>query len=403
MSAFFATNEAVLSTAERFATGLAQVGLTAGARILVTVDQKWESVALMWACLGLELVPIPVSPNLTETELASIRLDLDPALELLSWDEQEGLAMSVRTPIQRVPHCRPIHLTSGTTGRPKGVWSRWWTPELAQSALAEEVELWGFTDMDINLVVSPLYHSAPLRFALNTVISGGDLLVPPRFKTGEIAALVREHSPTTMFCVPTHLKRLLNDLPEADLRAFASFRLVVHAGAPCPAELKARAIGQFGRNVLAEFYGSTEGQFTVCHSTDWLERRSGVGIARTNRTMFVDESQQLWCIVPPWATFEYFGDPERSAMAWQQTENGPAFTVGDLGRIDPDGWVHIDARRTDLIISGGVNLYPREIEAVLERHPDVTDCAVVGRDHPDWGQESVAIVVGATNAIELTT
>lgn len=398
---YFASNEIVLAQAQFFATGLANLDVPRGSRILVKLTQRWESVALIWACLGMRLVPIPISPDITETEIAVIRADLEPGVELLTWESIQELSTTMRTPFDPIPRCRPIHLTSGTTGRPKGVWSGWWTSNHAKAALAEETDLWQFTESDTNLVISPLYHSAPLRFALNTVISGGNLVVPPRFEVAQTVALVNKHSPTTMFCVPTHLKRLLENVTGSDTRPFRSFRLVVHAGAPCPTDLKLRSIEVFGIDVLTEFYGSTEGQFTICPSTVWVHKRSGVGFPRENRSMFVDDSQQLWCVVPPWATFEYFGDSDRTESAWQQTPAGPAFTVGDLGRIDSDGWVHIDARRTDLIISGGVNIYPREIESILEEHPKVTDCAVVGRPHSDWGQECVAVVVGTASQAEL--
>lgn len=394
MSKVFASYEEVLAASERFATGLGHLVLPRGSRVLVGMEQRWESVAFVWACLGTGLVPVPVSAHLKEYELTSIREDIDPAFEVPGWAEMQQLLASTRSTFERTPPCRPIHLTSGTTGRPKGVWSGFWSAEHASAALKEESELWGFTAADTNLVISPLYHSAPLRFALNTVIAGGGLVVPDRFDMDLIRAAIDSSRPTTVFCVPTHLKRFITAHDAGTGIDFSSFRLIVHAGAPCPPEVKMRAIDLIGIDTLCEFYGSTEGQFTVASSRDWLEHGAGVGYPRANRTMFTDAERQLWCVVPPWSVFSYFGDEARTREAWIETENGPAFTLGDLGRVDPDGWVHIDARRTDLIISGGVNLYPREIELVIETFPGVDECAVVGRPHEEWGQEAVAVIVG---------
>lgn len=394
MSKVNASYEEVLTSAEQFATGLANLGLDRGSRLIVGMEQRWETVAFVWACLTSGLVPIPVSPHLTEYELSAIRDDFRPTHAVLNWQKMQELQGLARTPFNATPLCRPIHLTSGTTGRPKGVWSGFWNDEHAAAALKEESDLWGFSALDKNLVISPLYHSAPLRFALNTVIAGGGLVVPERFDLDLIREAVCAYGPSTMFCVPTHLRRFIAAHEASAGIDFSSFRLVVHAGAPCPPDLKQRAINLIGLDTLSEFYGSTEGQFTVASSRDWLEHGAGVGFPRTNRSMFTDAEGQLWCVAPPWAIFNYFGDEARTREAWIATDQGPAFTLGDLGRIDPDGWVHIDARRTDLIISGGVNLYPREIELVIEAFPDVDECAVVGRPHQDWGQEAVAVIVG---------
>ena len=139
-----------------------------------------------------------------------------------------------------------------------------------------------------------------------------------------------------------------------------------------------------------EFYGSTEAQFTVCSTDDWLAHPGSVGRARPGRRLEADERGQLWCEVPRWARFEYWRAPEKTAAAWR----GDLVTVGDLGRVDDDGVVWLDGRREDLIISGGVNVYPAEVEAVLDAHPDVVESAVFGVPDDDWGQRVVAAYVG---------
>jgi long-chain acyl-CoA synthetase len=281
-----------------------------------------------------------------------------------------------------------MHFTSGTTGRPKGVWSGLLSEAEAAALLAEETDLWSFGAGDRNLVVSPLYHSAPLRFAAATLLGGGDVVVLPRFDAAAVASVVQELRPTTAFLVPAHLQRLfaLGDLPPLD-----SFRLVLHAGAPCPEPLKRRAIDAFGADVLWEFYGSTEGQFTVCSSDEWAARPGTVGRARPGRTLSVDDDGTIWCEVPSHARFEYWRAPEKTAAAWR----GSAFTVGDLGRLDGDGYLWLDGRRDDLIITGGVNVYPQEVEQALVGLEGLDDVAVFGVADERWGQKVCAAVVGS--------
>ncbi len=198
-----------------------------------------------------------------------------------------------------------------------------------------------------------------------------------------------------MFCVPAHLQRLFAHWDRARAHPDLScFRLVAHAGAPCPEWVKRRLIEEFPAGSTWEFYGSTEGQFTACRSEEWLERPGTLGRARPGRVMTVDEDGHLWCVVPPHARFTYLGDPEKTAAAWRETPDGPAFTVGDLGRIDDDGYVFLDGRREDLIISGGVNVYPAEVEQVLGEVAGVDDIAVFGVDDEQWGQRVCAAVVG---------
>ena len=146
-----------------------------------------------------------------------------------------------------------------------------------------------------------------------------------------------------------------------------------------------------------EFYGSTEGQFTACRSEEWLERPGTVGRARPGRSLSTDADGTIWCTVPPYARFEYFGDPAKTAAAWR----GEVFTVGDVGRLDEDGYLFLDGRREDLVISGGVNVYPSEVEQVLLEHPDVDDVAVYGVPDEQWGQRVCAAYVGRVGAAEL--
>ena len=142
--------------------------------------------------------------------------------------------------------------------------------------------------------------------------------------------------------------------------------------------------------MLWEFYGSTEGQFTVCSPEEWLERPGTVGRARPGRRLEVDGDGTVWCHAPGFARFEYWHDATSTARAWR----ADAFTVGDMGRLDEDGYLYLDGRRDDLIISGGVNVYPVEVESVLAEVPGVRDVAVFALADPEWGERVCAAVVG---------
>ena len=197
--------------------------------------------------------------------------------------------------------------------------------------------------------------------------------------------------PTTTFMAPSALSRLLDDVGTRTDR-FEALRLLVHAGSPCPPALKRHALERVGPGVLWEFYGSTEGQFTVCSPEEWLARPGTVGRARPGRIPTVDDDGTIWCRAPEFAWFSYWRDAAKTDAAWR---NG-SFTVGDLGRLDGDGFLFLDGRRDDPIITGGVNVYPAEVEAVLGEVDGVGELAVFGLPDQRWGQRvCVALVPGA--------
>jgi len=374
------------------------VDLREGSRVALLLPSSPEYVDLVMSLLAAGMFPIPLDPRLTPGERERIFASTRPHL-VVETDEQLR-SMVAHTPdrIHRsMPRCRPMHCTSGTTGSPKGVDSGLLAPADAEALVAEERDLWGFRADDVNLVLSPLYHSAPLRFAMGTILAGGRIVVSGHFDPAAITAAIERERPTTMFCVPAHLQRLFAHWDEAGVPDLSSFRLVAHAGAACPPAVKRRLIELFPDGSTWEFYGSTEGQFTACRSEEWLERPGTVGRARPGRRLYVDDDGLIWCEVPPHARFEYFGDPAKTAAAWRGTPTGRAFTVGDLGRLDDAGYLWLDGRREDLIITGGVNVYPVEVENVLGEAPGVADVAVYGVPDERWGQRVCAAVVGTTS------
>ncbi|CAM3249594.1 AMP-binding protein [Nocardioides dubius] len=375
--------------------------LRPGDRVALLVPGSRDYLDLVIALLAGGVFPIPLDPRLTATERAGVLDDLAPTLAITDPADVPRLLAQLPAPARHgVPLGRPIHVTSGTTGHPKGVFSGLLKPDQAAALVTEERALWGFTADDVNLVLSPLYHSAPLRFATGTLLAGGrvvgfaeDGLQAP-FDPVTATRLIETERPTTMFCVPAHLQRLFAHWDRVGVPDLSSFRLVAHAGAPCPPAIKRRLIELFPPETTWEFYGSTEGQFTACRSEEWQQRPGSVGRARPGRRLLVEDDGTIWCVVPDAARFSYFGAPEKTAQAWRDTPQGPAFTVGDLGHLDDDGYLYLSGRREDLIITGGVNVYPVEVENVLSAVPGVLDIAVHSVPSDEWGQQVIATVVG---------
>lgn len=380
------------------------VELREGSRVALLVPGSASYVDLVLSLLAAGIFPVPLDPSLTDDERTRILAPIGPDLVVTSPSELAALAGRLPArPADGLPRGRPIHCTSGTTGTPKGVHSGLLSDADASALVAEERDLWDFGPHDVNLVLSPLHHSAPLRFAMGTMLAGGRIVVPGRFDPVRVTEAIRAERPTTMFCVPTHLRRLFAHWDVVGVPDLSSFRLVAHAGAPCPEDVKRRLIEEFPAGSTWEFYGSTEGQFTACRSEEWLARPGTVGRARPGRSLSVDDDGRVWCVVPPHARFTYLGAPEQTAAAWRDTPDGPAFTVGDVGRIDAEGYVHLEGRRTDLIISGGVNVYPLEVENALRQVPGVVDVAVYGVPDPEWGQRVCAAVVGPVGLDDLSS
>ena len=377
-------------------------GLHEGDRVALLVAPSPRYLDAVLGLLAAGVVPIPLDPRLTSYERDRILAGLSPTLLVT---DDAGLAELGKqyAETRGLPRSRPMHCTSGTTGTPKGVWSGLLSDADAAALVAEERDLWGFTGSDVNLVLSPLYHSAPLRFAMGTALAGGRVVIPGPFDPVTVTTAIEQERPTSMFCVPTHLQRLFAHWDEVGTPDLSSFRLVAHAGAPCPDAVKRRLVDMFPAGTTWEFYGSTEGQFTACRSEEWLRRPGTVGRARPGRVLSVDDDGVIWCAVPPHARFSYYGDPDKTAAAWRDTPEGPAFTVGDLGRMDEDGYLFLDGRREDLVISGGVNVYPLEVEQVLLEHPGVDDVAVYGVPDDQWGQRVCAAYVGPASEAELDT
>lgn len=371
----------------RAAGGLAAAGLRAGDRVAFSLTASPGYLAAILGALRTGVVPVLLNPALLPAERDALLADAEPALTVADDGALAALLDAVPAALADIPLCRPMHYTSGTSGRPKGVWSGVLGEEDAAAMFRDEADTWGYTSDDVHLACSPLHHSAPVRFAASALLRGGTVVLLERFDAGEARTALRDEGVTTTFMVPAHLQRVFTAGEEVDA---PRLRLLAHAGAACPEPLKRKAIETFPRGSVWEFYGATEGQFTYCSTEEWEARPGTVGRARPGRTLATDEGGQVWCTPPPFGRFEYWRDPVRTAEAWR----GDAFTVGDLGRLDDDGFLFLDGRRDDLIISGGVNVYPAEVEAALAGMDGVHEVAVFGAPDERWGQRVCAAVVG---------
>jgi long-chain acyl-CoA synthetase len=300
-----------------------------------------------------------------------------------------------------------MQYTSGTTGRPKAVQRAIpamdpetmvaaWAPNLARYDVAPG-------GGHVHLVTSPMYHMAPLAFGYLSLHFEHRVVLMDGFDAEQALRLVERHRVTTTHMVPTQFHRLLR-LPEAVRRRHdvSSLSNVMHAAAPCPVETK-RALFDWWGPVVYEYYGATEGGGTIARPHDWLRFPGTVGCAWPGAEIKVldDEGEEL----PPGRVgtvymknvmaFEYKDDPEKTRAA----RRGEFFTVGDVGELNEEGFLFLRDRKVDMIISGGVNIYPAEVEAALLAHPDVADAAVFGIPHEEWGEEVKAVVEPVAGAI----
>jgi acyl-CoA synthetase (AMP-forming)/AMP-acid ligase II len=337
-----------------------------------------------------------LNATLTPAERDVLADDAQPVLRV--FDDAALAALTGpgddRVELAPYPLTRAMHYTSGTTGRPKGVTTGLLDEATARLVYEDEAAIWQFDPSDLHMVCSPMYHAVTIRFSTNTLLAGGSLAIMSRFDAATALDTLRRLRPTTAFLVPTHLQRILQHPGLGADETFDSLRLLVHAGAPCPETLKRETMSRARPGVVWEFYGSTEAQYTICSPDDWLEHPGTVGKARPGRRLFLAPIQEeegesgdlvdeaIWCDQPDFARFVYWRNPEATARAWR----GSACTVGDLGRLDDNGFLYLTGRRSDLIISGGVNVYPAEVENVLAAVPGVREVAVFGLPDEQWGQ-----------------
>ncbi|MFL5654228.1 MAG: class I adenylate-forming enzyme family protein [Ktedonobacteraceae bacterium] len=351
----------------------------AGPELVGVVDQARAEVP------G-EVVYVAIADNV-EVELAPTRP---------GWRRYEDLLASASedVPLGEGGLSSSMSYTSGTTGKPKGAYRPRGVPVNDIIRLVQAFEL---AEPDVHLLVGPYYHSAPNFFVALHLLLGSTLVIQPKYDPVEALQLIERHKVTTTFMAPTLLQRLC-DVPGDVFSRYdtTSLRSIILGGAPCPYVLKVRAIERFGE-CLWEFYGATEtGIVTLLRPEDQLRKPGSCGkVGPGQEIRLLDAAGnevpdgmpgEMWAR-NAWLA-EYYNKPEATAG---NTRDG-FFSVGDIAYRDAEGYYYICDRKIDMIISGGVNIYPAEIEAVLSAHPAVADVAVIGVPDDRWGESAKAVV-----------
>ena len=417
--------------ADRYGRGLRALGLEPGDSFVMVLPNGVELLALHFAAMQTGLYVVPVNWHLVGPEIAYIVEDSGAkaligherfAEPLRAAAEESGLPAESRFALGAVPGFRaleelgagepqarperrtagaPMLYTSGTTGRPKGV-RRPLTgadPDDVPVAATWFFGLFGLEPFDghVHLCGSPLYHTAVLNFVANSVQLGHTSVIMDKWDPEEMLRLIDRHRVTHTHMVPTQFHRLLA-LPERVRGSYdvSSLRAAIHGAAPCPDETKRRMLDWWGP-VVIEYYAGTEGGGTLITAAEWLQKPGSVGRKWTGSEVAIldEQGQEL----PPGevgsvymrmggSTFEYHHDAAKTRAA---TARG-MFTLGDIGHLDEDGYLFLHDRKSDVIISGGVNIYPAEIEKELVCHPKLVDVAVFGVPDDDWGEQVKAAV-----------
>jgi acyl-CoA synthetase (AMP-forming)/AMP-acid ligase II len=405
-----------------------KLGLTRGDHVAVLMENRLDLFPVYWAAQRTGLYYTPVNWHLTPDEAAYI-VDNCEAKVLVSSAELEEIASYAAgrasglahrfvvggeaegvptlasacadlpsTPVEDQSEGYYMFYSSGTTGRPKGI-----LPTMMDAPFGTGLTLdhqmgagFGFGPGATYLNTGPLYHAAPVGWSMGTVRNGATAVFMSRFDPELTLKVIQDQQVTHAQFVPTMFVRMLK-LPE-EVRAsydLSSLQLAIHAAAPCPVPVKEAMIEWLGPKIIEYYAGSESNCFFVISTPEWLTHKGSVGRAVIGTAHVLDangkelppgEIGQLWFDGPD---FEYHQDPDKTAAA--HDERGWS-TLGDLGWLDEEGYLYLADRRTDLINSGGVNIYPREIEDALAMHPSVQDIAVIGVPDDEMGQRVHAIV-----------
>lgn len=423
------------SNANRLARALRKRGLSEGDAVALICTNRPEFAEVVYATQRAGFRLTPVNWHLTAEEAAYILDDCEARAVIADPATAEVAAKAVAT----VPACTvrlavgsaiegfedyaaaissedgadlvdPILgstmlYTSGTTGRPKGVYRRAGFGRAGDRTAAAAQQGGTFNAAayrageDMHLCTGPLYHAAPLAFSLSAPLAfGAGVVLMERWDAEEALRLIESHRITHTHMVPTMFHRLLS-LPE-EVRCcydISSLRYVLHGAAPCPVPIKRRLIDWIGP-IVYEYYAATEGTGSAVDSKTWLEHPGTVGrpmvegqvkIADADgNSLPAGEVGLVFLRAPDQGAFEYYKDPGKTA----DTYRGSYFTLGDVGYLDHEGFLYLTDRTANLIISGGVNIYPAEVDAVLLQHPAVGDVATIGIPNVEWGEEVKAVV-----------
>ncbi|GAA1007611.1 long-chain acyl-CoA synthetase [Acrocarpospora pleiomorpha] len=386
--------------------GLRARGLAVGDVVAGVLPNGLDAVIMLLATAQIGLYYVPINWHLTTPEIDYIRSDCDARIVVYGPADVTALANGqiTKNPDDRT-NGTVMWYTSGTTGFPKGVQRPLTgkTPEEIMPLYAWFLgEVCDLQPGDaVHLVTSPMYHSAPCAHVIFALNMGHTVVIAPRFEPGTILDLIDRYQVDNAMMVPTMFHRMLHLPPEVRKNHdLSSLRQVIHTGAACPIAVK-KAIMDWWGPVLYEYYGSTESAIAFAvKPQEWLARPGTVGrAAPTFEAKVLDDNGDevprgepgLLYVKSILGSFQYRKDPAKTAASMR----GDWYAPGDIASMDEDGYLFIRDRRTDLIISGGVNIYPAEIEAALLEHPAVADVAVIGVPDEEWGHRVVALVLPA--------
>jgi fatty-acyl-CoA synthase len=418
------------AAANRLARTFRDLGLDAQAHMVACLENRIEFPQVAWGAHYAELSYTFASTRLTPGELAYIVGDSGSQVVVLS-DKVATSADELRGELTALGHDgvrilgveelfelaaghdpgpladaregADMLYSSGTTGRPKGV-KRPFSGQPLGSSLSVGLLgqlLMGMSDESVYLSPAPMYHAAPLRWTQEAIALGATAVIMERFEPESLLAAIERHGVTHAQFVPTMFVRLLRLPDEVKARYdVSSLQGALHAAAPCPPEVKRAMIDWWGPTIY-EYYAGTEGQgLCWCTSEDWLAHPGSVGRAIVGQVHIVSAEtgeelpagEEGLVYFGGGGAFEYHNDPAKTASAYN--DQGWS-TLGDIGRLDDDGFLYLTDRQSNMIITGGVNVYPQEAENLLAAHPAVLDVAVIGVPNDDFGEEVKAIVLPA--------
>lgn len=417
----------------RVAGGLETLGVGAGDRVALLLRNGVAFVEITIAVGRLGAFAVPINWHFTRGEIDLLLDDCQPSVIFVDEDLIGSLSPQWfdRTAIIRVPGAAGVDLsantlafcawrdaappsaagprlspgsivyTSGTTGCPKGVKRVPATPDQARAMAEVRAQLYRLSPEDRVLVPGPLYHAFPNQLATSAAATGAHLEIMARFDAEEVLRIIERERITSIGLAPIMFVRLLR-LSEAVRRAYdlSSLRWAVHAGGPCAPDAKQAMLDWWGP-IIAEYYGGTEtGPLTLCTGPEWLSRRGSVGRPiKGARIRIVDESGndvapgspgEIFGRLDAYPDFTYHNDPEKR----RSVALGDLVSLGDIGYQDEDGYLYLCDRARDMIVSGGVNIYPAEVEGALLSLANVADCAVFGVPDAEFGESVVAYIVG---------
>jgi acyl-CoA synthetase (AMP-forming)/AMP-acid ligase II len=414
----------------KLARYLNERGIVPGDHLAIMMDNNEDYFVVCWAAQRLGLIYTPINWHLVASEVAYIVQNCEAKILVVS-EEVRHLAEAISQDIpgvsvalthgpafgrfhnlgeviERTSDGSDIDLlegecmfySSGTTGRPKGIFKM----DRGQLSWGQQPPItqflrsfYGFDRDTVYLVPAPLYHAAGLAWSMNVLRAGGTVVVVNKFDSLETLRLIETYRVTHAQFVPTMFVRMLR-LPEAERTQYdiSSLKVVIHAAAPCAPEIKRKMIEWLGPIVYEYYAGSEASGLTAVDTPTWLSHPGTVGRPVFGQVHIVGEDGEELpggevgtIYFSGGGRYVYFNDPEKTASS----HNARGWsTLGDIGYVDADGFLYLSDRRTDLILSGGVNIYPREIEDALIEHPSVLDVAVIGVPNPEFGHDVKAVV-----------